>query len=191
EEVLLEQKEPGTMKPTNPPAAHSAVALQRCEYILIPSALLRSLLPAEALPQLLEAAVAAQRRLVTASGHTEDNGPVTWPAAADKIRDILSTSTPGHRQPWQVELLASAFSHLPVFSRLSWQVRLRVFQDLEYRKLEPGDHLDLAKLDVMELSPRPSETNHRKSSATAEGGAADVMSHTTVVSGDGGDGADG
>ncbi|GIL53681.1 hypothetical protein Vafri_9316, partial [Volvox africanus] len=190
EEALLEQKEPDTMKPASPLAANSAVALQRCEYILIPAALLRSLLPTEAVPQLLEAAVAAQRRLVTASGNTEDSGPVTWPAAADKIRDILSTSTPGHRQPWQVELLASAFSHLPVFSRLSWQVRLRVFQDLEYRKLEPGDHLDLAKLDVTEIPLRPSETNNRKSSVTAEGGG-DIIGRTCTVNGDGGDGAHG
>ncbi|GFR51463.1 hypothetical protein Agub_g13872 [Astrephomene gubernaculifera] len=145
-------------------AAHSAIATQRCELILIPASLLRSLVPPPLLPKLEAAAVGAQRRLMQASGHVVDTAPVAWPAAADRIRMVLATP-PGQRQPWQVELLAAAFSHLPAFARLTWQVRLKVFQELEYRRLDPGSQLDLAKLDVSEAGgaqPRPSQPPNTK-----------------------------
>ncbi|KAG2494361.1 hypothetical protein HYH03_007418 [Edaphochlamys debaryana] len=160
EEALAEvQAAAGKRGPNRPTAAHSAIAMERCEFILIPAQLLRSLLPPDGPKKLVAAAVAAQRRLMAASGHVADDGPVVWPAAADRIREVLAAAPPGQRQPWQVELLAQAFSHMPAFARLTWQVRLRVFQDLEYRKLEAGLEVDLAKLEVTEVSPKEAPVN--------------------------------
>lgn len=75
---------------------HSAIATARCELILVPAALLRALLPPPAqVPGLLgkvaAAAVAAQRRLLQATGHnTNDSGHVSNMGALH-FHDLHST----------------------------------------------------------------------------------------------------
>lgn len=73
--------------------------------------------------------------------------------AWDSAFGVVQTLCPGSLLTWlKVEVLASAFSSLPVFARLPWPARLKLFASLEYQALPAGKELQVARLETRPVS---------------------------------------